>query len=81
MTAYSITSQARWVVAPKPTPATSSRPRMEAIDSELRRLGIGDLLVAVAAGNDAAASFYERRGFSTRLNVLLGPVSLSHPDT
>jgi len=34
-----------------------------------------DLIVAVAAGNDGAERFYERRGFTTRLNVLLGPVS------
>jgi len=48
---------------------------MEAIEHELLRLGIGDLVVAVAAGNDGAQRFYERRGFTTRLNVLLGPIS------
>jgi ribosomal protein S18 acetylase RimI-like enzyme len=35
---------------------------MDAVDAELERRGVGDLEVAVMAGNDRALRFYERRG-------------------
>lgn len=42
---------------------------MDAVDAELERRGVGDLQVAVMAGNDRARRFYERRGL--RLGELL----------
>ena len=38
---------------------------MDAVDEELDRLGIDDVWVAVVAGNDGRARFYERRGLRT----------------
>ena len=43
---------------------------MDAVDAELDRLGVGDVLLDYLAGNDAAARFYERRGFVPFVNAL-----------
>jgi ribosomal protein S18 acetylase RimI-like enzyme len=41
---------------------------MDAVDEEIRRLGVDDLWVSVVAGNDGALRFYERRGLATYMN-------------
>jgi GNAT superfamily N-acetyltransferase len=46
---------------------------LDAVARELARQGVRDLSVAVAAGNDAALRFYERRGLVVTLHHLLGP--------
>ena len=47
---------------------------LDAVDEELRRLGIAELSLAVMAGNDGAARLYERRGFVPYVTVMLGRV-------
>jgi ribosomal protein S18 acetylase RimI-like enzyme len=46
---------------------------MDAVSDQLAELGIRDLSVAVAAGNEDALRFYERRGLVVTLHHLLGP--------
>lgn len=43
---------------------------LDAVDGELRRLGIEHVLVGVMAGNAEAARFYERRGFVPYAGVM-----------
>lgn len=47
---------------------------MDAVDAELRRRGIGELSLAVMAGNDDAVRFYERRGLVPYLTFMIGRV-------
>jgi len=41
---------------------------MDAVEAELRRLGIEDMWLAVVAGNTEATRFYERRGLRTYMH-------------
>jgi ribosomal protein S18 acetylase RimI-like enzyme len=43
---------------------------MDAIDAELERLGIADVIVGLVPGNDGAQRLYERRGYRPRWLVL-----------
>lgn len=43
---------------------------LDAVDGELRRLGIEHVLVGVMAGNDEAVRFYEHRGFVPYAGVM-----------
>jgi ribosomal protein S18 acetylase RimI-like enzyme len=45
---------------------------MDAVSEQLAQLGIRDLSMAVAAGNESALRFYERRGLVVTLHHLLG---------
>jgi ribosomal protein S18 acetylase RimI-like enzyme len=47
---------------------------MDAVYAELRRRGIGELELAVMAGNDDAVRFYERRGLVPYLTFMIGRV-------
>jgi len=58
------------VVAPDERGAGLGGALMDAVDAELDRLGVADVLIDYLAGNDAAASFYERRGFIPFVNAL-----------
>jgi ribosomal protein S18 acetylase RimI-like enzyme len=40
------------------------------IDSELERLGVGEVMVGLMPGNDGAQRLYERRGFRPRWLLL-----------
>lgn len=43
---------------------------VDAVDAQPDRLGVADVLLDYLAGNDAAARFYERRGFVPFVNAL-----------
>jgi ribosomal protein S18 acetylase RimI-like enzyme len=43
---------------------------LDAVDEELARQGIGELLVGMVPGNDVAQALYERRGFRPRWLLL-----------
>ena len=58
------------VVAPGERGAGLGGALMDAVDAELDRLGIGDVLLGCLVGNHAAARFYERRGFVPFVNLL-----------
>jgi GNAT superfamily N-acetyltransferase len=58
------------VVAPGERGTGLGSALMDAVDAELERLGVDDLLIDYLAGNGAAARFYERRGFVPFVNQL-----------
>ena len=58
------------VVAPGERGAGLGSALMDAVDAELDRLGIGDVLLGCLVGNHAAARFYERRDFVPFVNLL-----------
>jgi ribosomal protein S18 acetylase RimI-like enzyme len=43
---------------------------LDEIDSELERLGVGEVMVGLMPGNDGAQRLYERRGFRPRWLLL-----------
>lgn len=49
---------------------------LDAVESELARSGIAELVLSVVAGNDAAMRFYERRGMAVINYAFATKVSL-----
>lgn len=43
---------------------------LDAVDTELERLGIGDLFIAALVGNEGAVRLYERRGLRPVMTYL-----------
>ena len=46
----------------RPPAAASARALLDAVDAELARRGVRDLMIGVMEGNDDARRLYERRG-------------------
>ena len=58
------------VVAPAERGRGLGTAQLDAVDAELDRAGIRDVLLGVLSGNDAAERFYERRGFVPFVDLL-----------
>jgi GNAT superfamily N-acetyltransferase len=53
---------------------------LDAIDEELERQGIGEVIVGLVPGNEGARRLYERRGFRSRWLVLARSAHAERPD-
>jgi ribosomal protein S18 acetylase RimI-like enzyme len=58
------------VVLPELRNAGLGTRMLDAVEAELDRQGISEVIVGIVAGNDAARRLYERRGFTPRWLVL-----------